>query len=175
MDDEDKYRVEEPIETEEKKGFLRPLPETPKKTTSRGEAITTFLGITMREKVRNYLVLLMIPACAALIDTYIFSQIVIDALPDTAIYVFLIPMTAAIPVGITAGKTSDAMIGALLTTVFYLIFFTMFLVTPAWLAPEADFGGFFITGFVVSAGYVYIVVMAHILGALFGIILREFF
>ncbi|TFG14622.1 hypothetical protein EU537_02855 [Candidatus Thorarchaeota archaeon] len=174
MDDEDKYRVEEPRKSEERTGFLRPLPEAPRKTSSSGEAITTFLGITMRERVRDYLVLFMIPACAALIDTYIFSQIVIDALPDTAIYVFMIPMIAAIPVGLTAGKTSDAMIGSLLTTVFYLVFFTLFLVTPAWLAPEADFGSFFITGFVVSAGYVYIVIMANLLGALFGIIMREF-
>ena len=69
MANEEKYRVETPEEDEEpeeKKGFLRPLPtrEEPRyiKKEGRPEPIIKLLGVSMREKRKDLLLLFLIPA-----------------------------------------------------------------------------------------------------------------
>jgi len=177
MAEESKYRVETPEEDEEteKKGFLRPLPSAPAPVASDGSGpITTFLGITMREKVRDMLVLLLIPALVAIIDVNIYASVVIGVLPDSTIYLFVLPALAAITVGLTAGQTSQALIGAIITTVFFAIILLIFLVSPGIVAPEIGIGAFFISGMVLTAIYVLFIMLASMLGALFGSLLREF-
>jgi len=177
MAEESKYRVETPEEDEEpeKKGFLRPLPSAPAPVSSDGSGpITNFLGITMREKVRDIIVLLLIPALVAIIDVNIYSNVMIGNLPDSTIYLFVLPALAAIPVGLTAGHTSHALIGAIITSLFFAITFLIFLMSPGIVAPEIGIGAFFISGMVLTSIYVLFIVLASMLGSLFGSLLREF-
>lgn len=177
MAEESKYRVETPDEDEEpeKKGFLRPLPSAPAPVASDGTGpITVFLGITMREKVRDMLVLILIPALVAVIDVNIYASVMIGNLPDSTIYLFALPALAAIPVGLTAGHTSHALIGGIITSIFFAITLLLFLISPGIVAPEMGIGSFFISGMMLTAIYVLFIVLASMLGALLGSLLREF-
>ncbi|MHA1576935.1 MAG: hypothetical protein ACTSU3_06205 [Candidatus Thorarchaeota archaeon] len=178
MAEESKYRVETPEEDEEpeRKGFLRPLPpSSPAPVSSDGSGpMTTFLGIPMREKVRDMLVLLLIPAVVAIIDVNIYASVMIGNLPDSTIYLFVIPALAAIPVGLTAGHTSQALIGAIITTIFFAIILLVFLVSPGIVAPEIGIGTFFVSGMTLTAIYVLFIILASMLGTLVGALLREF-
>ncbi|MCK5152067.1 MAG: hypothetical protein KAQ65_09510 [Candidatus Thorarchaeota archaeon] len=179
MNEETKYRVETPEEDEqqEKKGFFRPLPESTKKVRIKGAKgpITKFLGIKMYEKNRDILVLLALPIFGGLIDANLFGLIIIDFLPAEATYMFLIPILAAIPVGLLAGKTSHALFGGILTGLFFVVFLMFYLVTPAFVAPDIPIGEFFVSGMVVAMIYFLFVVFASLLGSLTGGLLREFF
>ncbi|MHA1481186.1 MAG: hypothetical protein ACTSQZ_07175, partial [Candidatus Thorarchaeota archaeon] len=177
MAEETKYRVETPEDDEEpeKKGFLRPLPSAPKSVASDGSSpMTTFLGITMREKVRDVIVLLLIPALVAIIDVNIYASVMIGTLPDSTIYLFAVPVIAAIPVGLTAGNTSQALIGALITSVFFSITLLLFLIGPGIISPEIEIGSFFISGMVLTSIYVLMIILASLLGSLVGALAREF-
>jgi len=179
MEDESKFRVETPDEEkDETTGLLRPLPEdsTPK-TTQKGkvEPIVKLLGISMTERHGDLVVLVLIPLLIGLIDASLFSQIMVFRLEANAFNTFVIPMLAAIPVGLVIGKTNQTLIAALLTTLFFTLFFVLFLISPAFAWPALDIGQFFISGMIIAAVYVLLVVFASLLGALIGAVIREFF
>ncbi len=182
MDEESKYRVEKEDEElggeQERKGFLRPLPEpeaTPK-TERRGKgAVTKLLGITMYEKTRDALIILVMPLFVGLIDANLYALVIIDVLPDSTLYLFVIPAVAAIPVGLTAGKTSHGLFGGIICAIYFVIFLELFFITPAIMAPDAPFGEFFFAGLWLSFVYIFFVIFASLLGALIGAISREFF
>ncbi len=179
MNEETKYRVETPEEDEqqEKKGFFRPLPETTDFRKPKGAkgAITKFLGMTIYEKNRDLLVLLLLPMFGGLIDANIFGLIVIDFLPAEATYMFIIPLLAAIPVGLMAGKTSHALFGGIFKGFFFVVFLMLYLISPAFIATDVPIGEFFVSGMLVSMVYFLFVVFASLLGALIGGLAREFF
>lgn len=179
MNEETKYRVESPEEEEqqEKKGFFRPLPESTDKIQFKGGkgAITKLLGITMYERNRDRLILLLLPMFGGIIDAYIYGLIVIDFLPAEATYMFILPLLSAIPVGLMAGKTSHALIGGILKGIFFVIFLMWYLISPAFIAPDVPIGEFFVSGMLVSVVYFLFVVFASLLGSLIGGLAREFF
>ncbi len=182
MDEEIKYRVEKEDEpetktTKRKSVFFEPLPESKKAVIGEGKnkAITTLLGITMYERTRDILVLILVPLSVALIDANLYALVVIDVLPDSTIYLFVLPALAAIPIGLTAGKTSHGAIGGIVCTVFFLIFLELFFITPAFMAPDAPFGEFVLAGLWINFVYMFFLVFASLLGSLVGTLLREFF
>ncbi len=178
MSDETKYRIEAPEEEKEekeKKGFLRPLPTAPEPVSSKSMPITKFLGITMYEKNRDIIVLLLIPAIVGIIDASVFAQIIVGNLPDSALYIFLIPMLAAISIGLLCGKTSHSLFGGIIAGVFFVVWLLLFLITPALMAPELNIGEFFVSGMVLSAVYFMFVMFASLFGSLVGALMREFF
>ncbi|MBN2228185.1 MAG: hypothetical protein JW779_01255 [Candidatus Thorarchaeota archaeon] len=180
MDEESKYRVEkeEDLDQQEPRGFLRPLPESEKKPTGarRGKgAMTKLLGISMYENTRDILVLLIMPLFVGLIDANFYALVVIDVLPNSALYLFAIPAIAAVPVGLTAGKTSHGLFGGMVCAVYFIIFLELFFITPALMAPDAPFGDFVIAGLWLNFVYMFFVVFASLLGGLVGAIAREFF
>ncbi len=185
MANEEKYRTETPEEEEvqeEKKGLLKPLPSEEVKEVSkhfdkdgRPQPIVRLLGVSMPEKRRDRLMLLLIPFMVAIINTLIYSNVVIANLPNSSIYLFFIPVFIAIPIGLTSADVGKALIGGFLGTVFFLILFISFLATPALLAPILGIGSFLISGFMLSLGYVILNTTATLLGAIIGAIIREFF
>ena len=178
MDEESKYRTEEPTETEEeeKKGFLRPLPQAPRPVDSSGPGgpVTTLLGITMLERTRDRIVLIFIPMLVALIDANIFGLVVIDALEESTIYMFVLPMLAAILIGLSTGHTAHSLFGGIFAAVFFVIFFMLFLISPGFAAPDVGPGEFFASGLVVSFIYFLFVIVASLLGSIIGTLIREF-
>ena len=180
MDEEIKYRVEseEEVEEQEKKGFLRPLPQAeaaPLREKRKKGAVTKLLGITMYEKNRDTLVLLLMPLFVGLIDANIYGLVVIDVLTDSVIYLFVIPAIAAIPVGLTVGKTSHGLFGGIICAIYFIIFLELFFITPAFMAPDAPFGEFIVAGLWINFVYMFFIVFASLLGGLIGAVAREFF
>ncbi len=180
MEDESKFRVEAPEEEEkEKKGLFRPLPETAPSPTvtikGKVEPIVKLLGISMTEKRRDLIVMILMPLLVGLIDAAMYSEIMVLRIEAAAFYTFVIPMIAAIPVGLVVGRTSQSLIAALLTTLFFMAFLVLFLVSPALVWPAFDVGQFFLSGMVIAAVYVLLVVLASLMGALIGAVIREFF
>ncbi|MHA1929211.1 MAG: hypothetical protein ACTSV2_11615 [Candidatus Thorarchaeota archaeon] len=177
MDEETKYRVESDDDEEtEKKGFFRPLPEAETETRGKGKtgAMTTFLGISMLEKNRDLIILILIPAIVGLIDANIYSLVMMHKLTDSTIFLFVLPALAAIPIGLTAGQTSHALISGMITAVFFMVFFMLFVISPSFIAPENVIGDFFVSGIVVTSVYFLFVILASLLGALLGALVREF-
>ncbi|TFF95206.1 hypothetical protein EU546_03715 [Candidatus Thorarchaeota archaeon] len=177
MPEEDRYRVEEPDEEEkrEKRGLLRPLPEVQRRTSRTGVPMVRFLGIEMQEDHRDILVALLMPVLVGLIDASIYAQIIIDVFTDEALFVFFLPMLAAIPIGLTIPQAGRALLSAFLTAIAFVVFFLLFLITPGLLVPEVGIGEFLVSGGVVSAIYFLFVVLASMLGSVIGIVMREFF
>ncbi|RDE12931.1 MAG: hypothetical protein C4K47_07005 [Candidatus Thorarchaeota archaeon] len=176
MSDDDKYRTEPSREDEsEKIGLLRPLPTsdtgpTPRKTSP----VVEFLGISMRENRRDLLVLFLIPLLVAITDASVYSAIAVGALAQNAAYMFGIPALVAITIGLTAYQTSRALIGAVLTALFFSAIFVIFLVSPALLSQPEEVGGFFLAGLSVITVYFLFVMFSSLLGTVIGIIIREF-
>lgn len=181
MADEEKYRVEIPEEEEqvEKKGLFRPLPKPEQKYKivegMRPQPIVKLLGISMYEKNRDIVLLLLMPLLTALVDTAIYSFVSVSIWENTATYLFFIPALAAIPIGLVLSETGPALIGGFLTAIFFMIFFVMFLTTPALMVPDLGFSNFLISGIALTVGYFMFVVVASLLGVVIGTILREFF
>ncbi len=180
MEDESKYRVEEAEEEEkEKKGLFRPLPKVEEETvigkSGRPEPIVKFFGLKMTERRRDLLLILLMPAMAGLVDAAVYSFIIIGTVDSVGLYTFVIPMLAAIPVGLVVSRASHALLSALLATLFYVLFFLLFLASPAIQWPAFDLGQFLVSGFVIAAVYLLLVILASLLGALIGAIIREFF
>jgi len=182
LDEETKYRVEEELEKQdeqqERKGFLRPLPEPIEKpVTERRKkgAVTKLLGITMYEKNRDILVLLLMPLFVGLVDANVFALVIIDVLPNSTLFLFAIPAIAAIPVGLTAGRTSHGLFGGIVCVFYFMIFLELFFITPAIMAPDAPFAEFFLAGLWLNFVYIFFVVFASLLGGLIGAVAREFF
>ena len=182
MANEEKYRTETPEEDEapiEKKGLLRPLPskEEPKYVYKDGrpQPIVRLLGISMSEKRRDRVILLLIPIMVGIIDTLIYSNVVTSNWPNSATFLFFIPIIVSIPIGLTASDVGTGLIGGFLGAMFFLIFFITFLATPALLVPALGLGTFLISGIALSLGYFILMTTATLLGAVIGTLIREFF
>jgi hypothetical protein len=180
MADEEKYRIEAQDEDEkkEKKGLFRPLPQVEKeyRTTSgkRPQPIVRLLGITMTEKKRDLILVVLMPFLTAVMDTSIFSLIIMHFWENSAVYMFLIPALAAIPIGLVVSETGQALIAGFLSAIFFMILFVFFLITPALMFPQLNLSNFVINGIAVAVGYFILVVVAGLLGAVIGTVLREF-
>ena len=163
MANEEKYRTETPEEEEapaEKKGLLRPLPseevkEEPKYFDKHGRPQPTvrLLGVSMPEK----------------------RKVVTTNWPNSATFLFFIPIIVSIPIGLTSSDVGSALIGGFLGTIFFVIIFISFLATPAIIAPELGISTFIISGIMLSIGYFILMTMATLLGAIIGALIREFF
>ena len=182
MADEEKVRVETPEEEEkpvERKGLLKPLPtrEQPKYTDSAGrpQPIVKLLGISMAEKRRDSVILILIPALVGIIDTTIFSYIFTHSLPFNATWVLFIPIIIAIPIGLTASGAGSALVGAFLGALFFFIFHIVFLSSPALIIPDLGLGPFVFNAIALSIVNFILVALSTLIGAAIGIILREFF
>ena len=180
MVDEEKYRVESPEEEEtvEKKGLFRPLPKVEQKyklvNGKRPQPIAKLLGISIYEKNRDIILLLLMPMLTALIDTAILSFVTVNIWENSAIYLFFIPALVAVPIGLVLSETGPALIGGFLSAMFFMIFFITFLTTPALIVPDLGLANFLLSGIAVTLGYFLLVVVASLLGVAIGIILREF-
>ena len=115
------------------------------------------------------------PLLVGLIDASVYSEIMVLHIEPLIVYTFVIPLISAIPVGLVVGRTSQSLIAALLTAVFFVVFLVLFLVTPALIWPAFDVGQFFLSGLVIASVYFLLVVLASLMGALIGAVLREFF
>lgn len=181
MADEEKYRLEDPEQVdepvEEKKGLFRPLPKSERKThvkDGKAQPIVKFLGISMYEKNRDILVLLLMPMLTGLINSSVYSYVTLSLVPSTAEYLFYIPVIAAIPIGLVVAETGPALIGGFLSAFFFFIFFIIFLTTPAFFTPELGIANFLVSGIALSVGYFLFVIVAGLLGSVIGTIMREF-
>jgi hypothetical protein len=179
MSDEEKVRTEVPEEeVEEKKGFFRPLPEVDEKKQvgkdGRPQPIVKLLGISMREKTRDRLMLILIPALVAYINTTIYSMIITNQVISDATYLFFIPIIVGIPIGLTAADAGKALTGGFFASIFFLFFFIFFLVSPGIFIPELGIDQFIFSAFMITVGYFILIVVANLLGAVVGILLREF-
>lgn len=181
MEDESKYRVEEADEPKEKKGLFRPLPtiknaeETHIGKEGRSEPVVKFLGIRIRERRHDLLVLFLMPMLAGLVDAAVYSYIIIGTVESASLFTFVIPLVAAIPVGLTQSRASYAMLASLITALFFLLFFVLFLASPGIQWPAFDLGEFIVSGFVIAAVYLLLIILASLMGTLLGAVLREFF
>jgi len=181
MTDEEKYRLEDPEKEEEveeeKKGLFRPLPKSEVKTRlkdGKPQPIVKFLGISMYEKNRDILVLLLMPMLTGLINSSIYSYVTLSLLPSSAEYLFYLPVLAAIPIGLVVAETGQALIGGFLSALFFFIFFILFLITPVFFAPEIEISNFLVSGIALSVGYFIFVIVAGLLGSVIGTVIREF-
>ena len=182
MANEDKVRTETPEEEEvpeEKKGLLRPLPSVEKpryiEKDGRPQPIVKLLGVSMREKRRDLLMLLLIPALVGVIDTMIYSNVVTNIWENSSTLLFFVPIIVAIPIGLTSSNVGSALIGAFFSVILFLIFFITFLAPPALLVPALGHGTFLISGIALSLGYFILMTTATLLGAVIGTLIREFF
>ncbi len=181
MTEEEKFRIEEPDEQDsegEKKGFFRPLPKTEKKTKmkdGKAQPVVKFLGISMFEKNRDLLVLILMPLLSAIINTSIYSFVTLSLWENSSTYLFIVPVIVAIPIGLVIAETGKALIGGLLSSIFFFVFFVIFLTSPAFMTPELGIGNFLISGITLSVGYFIFIIVAGLLGSIIGTIIREFF
>lgn len=180
MADEEKYRVEpqEVEEQEEKKGFFRPLPQPEQKHRStdgkRPQPVVRLLGISMYERHRDILLIVLMPVLTGLIDTAIYSFVTISAVETNATYMFLFPALAAIPIGLVVSETGPALVSGFLSAIFFMVFFVTFLTSPGIMLPELGIGDFIISGIALAVGSFIFVVVASILGVVIGTVVREF-
>ncbi len=182
MADEEKYRVEAPEKEEEpeeeKKGFLRPLPQREEHVhldkDGRPQPVVKLLGISMFEKKRDQLMMILIPALVGFINTAIYSYVFTAQIESAALTLFFIPMLFAIPIGLTASEAGSALVSGFFGGLFFMLFFIIFLITPGIVVPELGIGNFLISAFALSAAYFILVIVATILGSVIGVILREF-
>ncbi len=180
MVDEEKYRTDAPDEEEheEKKGFFRPLPEREKVQIrvkdGRPQPIVKLLGFSMPEKRRDKLLLILIPALVALINTTLISLVVTNTLEESAMYVFFIPILTTIPIGLTTSGAGQALLGGFLGSIFFFLFFVIFLISPGIAMPELGIGQFILNAISISIVYFILILVATLLGSVIGAILREF-
>ena len=183
MANEEKYRIETPEEeeeeVEEKKGLFRPLPTKEKPQffdkDGRPQPVVRVFGFPMREKRKDLLMLLLIPALVGLIDTMIYSYVVTVTLENSATYLFMIPAIIAIPIGLTSSEAGHALIGGFLGAIFFLVFFVTFLAMPGIVVPALGLSSFLISGIALAMVYFILMTMATLVGSVIGLIMREFF
>ncbi|NWF94917.1 MAG: hypothetical protein HXY34_02130 [Candidatus Thorarchaeota archaeon] len=177
MDEDERVRAEpaDRTQAEEPKGFYAPLPSRQEPVRKKaGVTVVTLLGVPMREESRDLILSLMMPFLVALFDAGLFAAITTNTLPLEALYFFVIPMVAAVPIGMTIPQTGRALVCAILTGVFFVIIFMLFLISPGIAVPDVGIAEFFLTGLGVSAAYFVFIVFASLAGTFFGIIAREF-
>lgn len=179
MDEETKYRVEDPSQDEDDlPGIMKPLPQAPETRRDRRKRpvpIVKFLGMTMKETSRDNLLFIMVPLLVGLIDANIFSWIIVSILEESSIYMFLLPLFAAIPVGLVMPNTGRTIGGALLVSLFFAIFIVAFLIAPNVLLQAGEIGYYFMNALIVTSVYIIFVSLASLLGSIVGMLLREFF
>jgi len=179
MDEETKYRVEDPYQVEdEQPGIMKPLPPGPEVHRKRGKRpapMVKFLGVTMKETSRDNLLLIMVPLLVGLMDANIYSWIIVSVLEESLIYMLVIPLLAAIPVGLLIPSAGKAIGGALLASLFFAVFLVMFLVSPGFYSQSGNIGDFFMSAAIITSVYVFLVVLSSLLGSVIGMLLREFF
>jgi len=181
MTDEEKYRLEDPEQeqkpVEEKKGLFKPLPKVEKKTKikdGKPQPVVKFLGISMYERNRDILVIILMPMLTAIINVNLISLVTLSIVEQTATYLFFLPVVAAIPIGLVIAETGPALVSGFLSSIFFLVFFLIFLSTPALYVPELGIATFIMSGIALSIAYYIFIVVAGLLGAVIGTILREF-
>jgi hypothetical protein len=178
MSEEDKYRVETPEEErDEKKGLFRPLPEAekPPKKSDRPQPVVKLLGISMYEKNRDLVLLILMPILTAFINVTIFSFVTVRVLENSATYMFFIPVLTAIPIGMTIPETGRALIGGALASVFFLLIYVIFLAAPGLLVPGLGIGDFLVSAIALAVVPFILMMLATLLGSIVGTIIREFF
>jgi uncharacterized membrane protein YozB (DUF420 family) len=184
MADQEKIRVETPEEEEEeeedqKTGLFRPLPTRDERKYvrigNRPQPIVKLLGISMPEKRKDLLILILIPALVALIDTTIFSFVVTGQVQNSVAFLFLLPTVAAIPIGLTSSEASNSLGGAFIADLFFLLFLVAFLSYPSFIVPTLGIGSTIVVSIGISIGYFILMILATFLGAIIGIIAHEFF
>jgi len=182
MADEEKYRIETPEEEDkpvEKTGFLRPLPTREeivyKDKDGRPQPMVRLLGLTIPEKRRDLLILILIPALVGLIDATIYSYVITHILESSATFLFFVPIIIGIPIGLTASQAGSAMVGGFLGSLFCMIFLITFLISPGLLLPEIGVGSFILGAFTLSTGYFILIIVSTLIGAVIGTIIKEFF
>jgi hypothetical protein len=179
MADEDKVRTGAPEEdSEEKKGFFRPLPEKEEKKRigkdGRPQPVVKLLGVSMTERTRDRLMLILIPALVAIMNTAIYSMIITNQIISDATYLFFVPIVVAIPIGLTAADAGRALMGGFFASIFFLFFFIFFLLSPGLFIPELGVEQFMFSALMITVGYFILIVVANLIGAVIGILLREF-
>ncbi len=179
MDEETKYRVEDPDQVEdEQPGIMKPLPPAPEARRGKGKRsvpMVKFLRVTMKETSRDNLLFIMVPLLVGLMDANIYSWIVISVLKESSTYMFILPLFAAIPVGLLMPTAGRAIGGAILAAIFFAIFIMVFLVAPGFFIQSVDIGDFFISAGVLTSIYILFVTFSSLLGSIIGMLLREFF
>jgi len=179
MDEETKFRVEDPDQVEDElPGIMKPLPpapETRRDRRKRSGPMVKFLGVTMKETSRDNLLFIMVPLLVGLIDANIYSWIIVGLLEESTIYMLIIPLFAAIPVGLLMQSAGKAIGGAILASFFFAMFLMVFLVSPGFYSQSGSIGEFFMSAAIITAVYVFLVVLSSLLGSIIGMLLREFF
>ena len=174
MNDEDDYRLVKPEDDETEYGIAKPLP--PPKPRSKVEPIVNFLGISMREARRNWLVMVLTPFLAAVIEcSFLANQIVFYGELNTGIFLVLC-IALAIPVGIMQPTSSRALTSGVLNSVFLCFISMLFMISPALFAPTvAPLDEFVLMSMVFMLGYFALSIPFSIIGVYFGHIIREIF
>ena len=184
MADQEKIRVETPEEEEEeeadqKKGLFRPLPTIDERKYvrigNRPQPIVKLLGISMPEKRKDLLMLILIPALVALVDTSIFSFVITGQIQNSVAFLFVLPAIAAIPIGLTSSEASNSLVGAFIADLFFFLFIVAFLSYPSFVAPTLGVGSTIVASIALSIGYFILMILATFLGSIIGIIVHEFF
>ncbi len=177
MDEESKYRVEDPDKRKDEavKAFLTPLPETATKKKPRTVPMVRFFGKEIKETTRDWIVLFMMPLFAGIFDASIYASVIVDLLIADVLYFFILPALIAIPVGLVIPQASRALLGGLLCVLFFVVFLLIFFMSPGFFAPDLSPFDYMFTSGVFLAIYSLFIILASLLGTLFGIIVREFF
>ena len=179
MDEDTKYRVEDPDQDEDAQpGIMKPLPPVPeasRRGKKRAVPMTKFLGMTMKETIRDNLLFVMVPLLVGLMDANIYSWIVISVLEQSSIYMIVLPALAAIPIGLLMPSAGRSIGGALLTVVFFAIFIMAFLVAPGFYTQSGDISEFLMSAALLTSVYIFLVAFSSLLGSIVGMLLREFF
>ena len=177
--DEEKYRVEPADEHEDRhvpSAFLRPLPEARDQahTGRTGTPYVRFFGREMPEYRRDLIVALLVPLFAALVDAAVVALVFIEVLDDNALYTFVVPLLAAVPLGLSQERMQFALLSAFLTVLYFGLLMVLFFVSPAFVVPGSNLVEYLTPAFVVSAVYGMFAVVASVLGAFLGMVIREF-
>ena len=182
MAEQEKIRVEAPEEEEEeadqKRGLFRPLPTRDERkyvrVGNRPQPIVKLLGISMPEKRKDLLLVILIPALVALIDTSVFSFVMTGQVQNSVAFLFFLPAIAAIPIGLTSSEASNSLVGAFVADLFFLLFIVAFLSYPSFIVPSLGIGSTIVASIGIAIGYFILIIIATFLGSIVGIIAHEF-
>jgi hypothetical protein len=94
---------------------------------------------------------------------------------QSSIYLIVLPVLAAIPIGLLMPSAGRAIGGALLTVIFFAIFIMAFLLTPGLSTQPGDISEFLMSAALLTMVYIFMVAFASLLGSIVGMLLREFF
>lgn len=176
MTEEEKYRVEHPDDVKTEHGLAKPLPHSQETTESKGRAtpIVAFLGISMRESMRDWVVMVFTPFLAAVIETAILAyQIVFFQELNAGIFL-IVCVALALPVGIIQPTSSRALTSGVLNAMFLCLCSMLFIASPALFAPSVvPLDEFLLMSTVFMLGYFALAIPSCILGSYMGHIIRE--